>query len=411
MDNVATALPPELPVFDSPDPAVVLEQLRGSSMLADGQVCVVALTAIRTRLGARWPERRDMVGAYAEQRLRRQIGARGFFFRTSETEFLVVQPALERLAGQVNCFNALRDILAHFLGEALTTDIVIQEVREIDGPIISARRLDVAVLEAADQAQRATRAPSPPEPAPVTSPNRWTPFTARDGRQLRASCLLEPVVQLKTYGPIGFRMRQRVLQMPGDIPLSAVEQSRLAQVDIERIDFATLARGLNRLQDQAASARQPSLILPVSFSTLSSQRGRATLAEFFRAAQANVQRGLICEVSDIEGVPPSALLAATSLIRPYCLFVVGRLRGTPVQPLDALKGAGLQGLAIECPEQAMTENDYVAFVRMTVAMTRPASKTLMLLGVGSARMSAIASLYGVTHASIAAGGATLQAED
>ena len=130
--------------------------------------------------------------------------------------------------------------------------------------------------------------------------------------------------QLKTYGRIGYRMRRSVLTLPSETPLTAAEQRKLTGADFERIDFATLARGLNRLQEEAGE-RQPSLILPVSYVTLSSNRGRATLVEWFRTAQASVQRGLICEVCDIEGVPPSALLAAISLIRPFSLFMVGAL--------------------------------------------------------------------------------------
>jgi hypothetical protein len=126
------------------------------------------------------------------------------------------------------------------------------------------------------------------------------------------------------------------------------------------------------------------------------------LAEFFRAAQANVQQGLICEVCDIEGVPPGALLAATSLMRPFCLFIVGRLHAPPPGPLTALKQAGLQGLSIECPPTLETEDAFGAFARSVVAAARPAgARAVMLTGVASPRLAAIGSLHGATHASFA----------
>jgi hypothetical protein len=209
------------------------------------------------------------------------------------------------------------------------------------------------------------------------------------------------VFQLKTYGRIGYRMKRRVLSLPAERPLSRAEQLKLAGADIERIDFATLARGLERLQQEVNGERQPGLILPVSFATLSSNRGRAQLAEFFRAAQASVQSGLICEVCDIEGVPPSALLAATSLMRPFCLFIIGRLGATPTGGLAGLKDAGLHGVSIECPPGLGSDKAFDAFVRTTMAAAKPVVRAVMLYGVSGPLQAAIASHHGASHASFA----------
>jgi hypothetical protein len=255
----------------------------------------------------------------------------------------------------------------------------------------------------------------PPQPSPdlgagaarpkvggvLASPDRWSPFTAHDGRRMRVSSQLEPVFQLKTYGRIGYRMTRRVLLPPGETELPAAELRQLSRADIERVDFATLARGLNRLAEAADSERQPSLILPVSFATLANHRGRATLMEFFRAAQANVQRGLICEVCDIEGVPPGAMLATVSLIRPFCLFVIGHLSAPPTSPLSGWQDVGLQGFSLECPPTAPSDDAFGAFCRAAVAATRPVARSLLLYGVAGPRRAALASLHGATHASFA----------
>jgi hypothetical protein len=223
----------------------------------------------------------------------------------------------------------------------------------------------------------------------------------QDGRAARASSQLEPVFQLKTFARIGYRMSRRVLLLLSETPLSMAEQRKLTGIDIEKIDFATLARGLNRLQQDDDGERLPSLILPVSFATLSSQRGRTTLAEFFRAARSSVQRGLICEVCDIEGVPPSALLAATSLIQPFCLFVIGRLAATPGSHLAAIKDVGLSGFSIECPPGLVADGEFGEFARAVTAATRGVGRAVMFFGVAGPRQAAIASLYGATHASFA----------
>ena len=385
----------------SADARQALDQLKGTDVLSERKVCLVSLEAIRERMGARWSARREMVYDYARQTLRRQLGSRDFFLRISDIDYLVAQPAVSRLAGQAYCLNALREILTYFLGEALTADIVVHEVVFIGDGEVDARRLDVAKVEAEENAERAERRASQARAA-LTSQDRWTPFVTQDGRAARASSQLEPVIQLKTFGRIGYRMSRRVLLLPSETPLSAAEQRKLTGVDIEKIDFATLARGLNRLQQDDDGERLPSLILPVSFATLSSQRGRTTLTEFFRAARSTVQRGLICEVCDIEGVPPSALLAATSLIQPFCLFVIGRLAAPPTSHLAALKDAGLSGFSIECPPGLVTDPEFGEFARAVTAATRGIARAVMVFGVAGPRQAAIASLHGATHASFAA---------
>jgi hypothetical protein len=390
--------------FASADARLALERIQASAMLAEGKVCLLGLDAVRERLGPRWPGRREMVHQYIQGALRRQLGAHGFFVRISETDFLVAQPGVGRLEGQAYCLNCLREVLTYFLGEALISDLVVCEVTTIVGDQVGSRKLDsVAVETEVQKVQLEARTHPGAEPPrySVISQDRWTPFVAHDGRRLRASCQLEPVFQLKTYGRIGYRLTRRVLVLPGETPLSLAEQRQLTGADIERLDFATLARGLNRLEQEAGGELQPSLILPVSFGTLSSHRGRAKLVEFFRAARLNVQRGLICEVCDIEGVPPSTLLAATSLMRPFCLFIVGRLAAAPPAPLVALKDAGLQGLSIECPGGLVSDEAFGAFAKAVTTAARPVGKSVLFYGVAGPRQVAMASLYGATHASFA----------
>ncbi|MFI4933170.1 MAG: hypothetical protein ACHP7N_00975 [Caulobacterales bacterium] len=382
------------------DAAHTLEQLKSSPILEEGKVCLAGLDAIRDQMGARWTARRELVYAHFERTLQRQLGAHGFSIRISDTDYLVAQPNESRLGGQAYCLNCLREVLHHFLGEAQVAQIVVHEVTSVGEGSVEGRKLDVGAVEEAEITERSNRVATSPTPR-LISQDRWTPFVAGDGRRLRASCQLEPVFQLKTFGRIGYRMSRRVLQLPGETPLSPADIRKLPSADIEKIDFATLARGLNRLEDEAENARQPSIILPVSFVTLSSQRGRAVLVDFFRAAQASVKQGLICEVCDIEGVPPSTLLTATSLIKPFCLFIVGRLTDVPAGALNAMKDAGLQGLSIECPNGLVSDADFTHFAKSVVVGAKPVAKTVMFYRLLNARQAAIAGLLGATHASLA----------
>src|SRR5580700_9781173 len=137
------------------DAQQALERLQSSSILDEGKVCLMSLDAVRERLGPRWPARRDRVYDHAQQTLRRQLGPHGFFLRISETDIMVAQPNVGRIAGQAYCLNCLREVLTYFLGEALISDIMVHEVTSISGGQIAARRLDALAVETeAEQAAK-----------------------------------------------------------------------------------------------------------------------------------------------------------------------------------------------------------------------------------------------------------------
>jgi hypothetical protein len=188
------------------------------------------------------------------------MGVHGYCVRINETEFLVAQPSVTCEEGQASCLNGLREVLRHYLGEALPENIVLHEVTTISEDAVGGRLLHVGA--AGDVVLSECSVPAAPVRLNALSPSKWTPFISDDGQRLRVSCQLEPVFELKTYQRIGFRMARRVLRLPDETLLTATEHRNLAGVDIEKIDFATLARGVDRLQ-QEHSERPPGLILPV----------------------------------------------------------------------------------------------------------------------------------------------------
>ena len=166
--------------------------MQSSSMIDDGKVCLMSLDAIRQRLGPRWLARRERVYDHAQQSLRRQLGPHGFFLRVSETDFLVAQPNVGRLAGQAYCLNCLREVLTYFLGEALIGDIMVHEVTsDRRRPRSPRKRSTPPTVEAEARAADARRARPGPGPRRRAQPDvagPLEPFTAHDGRRLRASC-------------------------------------------------------------------------------------------------------------------------------------------------------------------------------------------------------------------------------
>jgi hypothetical protein len=386
-----------------------LARFQDSGALAGGQVNLIALDAVVERLGERWQSRREAIYDMVERVLERKVGPNGYFARVSETDFLVAQPDLGPFGAQASCLRSLGEILKHFLGSAAHHDLRVRRVTDISSTQIIAVPVDPKAAiqgdaqelrQAAADAQAATlRAQAEMDPT-LLSPERWSPFIGAHGRKVRVSCRLEPVFELKNNGRIGYRLSRSVIDTATDEPLSKVEVGNLSRADHLRIDMATIARGLARVESSSETEQALSLIIPVSFVTLSHQQGRQMLAQAFARARQAVLRGVLCEVCDIEGVPQVALLTAVSLIRPWSLMVIGHLSDAMPRADSGMKEAGLQAMSFTCPLNLDGDAEFLGWAREAIRSAQKVSRSTMVYGC-TARRLAMAGLMGATHASVA----------
>lgn len=384
-----------------------LERFSDRTLLAAGKVNLISVEAVEQRFGPRWALRQEQVYGFTQRVLERGLGPRGLFLRVSETDFLIVQPDLSRLAGQAACLRYLREILEHFLGDGHLASAGVLQVTRIAPGAIDARQVDVAAVEkivAQDPAVPAEASPATDEVGVIAALPRpkldqWSPFVSADGRSLRVSATLEPVYELKTFHRIGFRMIRRVIVTRTREELSAAAIADLPATDLQRIDLATIARGIDRMLADSPGEQQLSLIVPLSYTSLSSARGRAALIQPLRQAAALVRCGVICEILDVEGVPAGALLSVVAMIKPFALLVVGRLETAEPVVLPRLKGAGLRALSVECPP-GLSDAEFSAWAARTVRGAKRAAPSVMVYGVGSERRAGELALLGATHVSL-----------
>ena len=382
-----------------------LQRFGDPALLTAGRVNVISLEAIERHLGPRWELKRDQVYDFARRVLERGVGVSGFFTRVSATDFFVVHPELGRLASQAACLRYLREVLNHFLGEDQMAAAGVLQVTKISNGQLSARQMDVraqaedAVAEEMAEAEAAT-VPAAPQPAAGES-QRWTPFIAADGRQLRVTASLEPVYELKGFTRIGFRMIRRVMIVRSEEELPPQQVSMLSTADLLRVDLATVDRGVGRLRADSPVEQQLSLVVPLSFTSLSSHKGRPEFIAQLKEAGGLVRLGVICEITDIDGVPPGALLAATSLLRPFTLLVAGRLMNTAPPAIIRMEGSGLQALSFECPE-GLDDNELLQWATPTIRAAKRVAKSVMVYRAGSPRQAAALASLGASHVSLKA---------
>jgi len=391
-----------------------LERFSDPALLAAGKVNVISVEAVQARFGARWELRRDQVYDFATRVLERGVGLTGFFVRVSPTDFFIVHPDLGALAGQAACLRYLREVLNHFLGEDAGAAAGVMQVTRIANGQLEARQMDARAevhvegdpepelepapgsrLEVVAVAKAAEQAASHPL-------DRWTPFVAADGRQVRVTATLEPVYELKGFTRIGFRMVRRVIVMGTQEELSAQQVAMLSTADILRVDLATIVRGIDRMSADSAGEQQLSLIVPLSYTSLSSQKGRDEFVKQLKQAGSMVRLGVICEICDIDGVPPSALLAAASLLRPFAVLVVGRLLNTAPAAIVRLEGSGLQAISFECPT-GLGDAEFIGWATAAISAAKRVAKSVMVYRARSPKQAATLASLGASHGSIVAG--------
>lgn len=378
----------------SMDLGTALDPFADAGLLASGRVNLIALDAIVDRLGPRWVLRCDQVHEHADRTIRRHLQSRGFHVRVSDTDFLICQPELGRFSGQASCLQMLREILTHFIGDGELATAGVLQVTKVSPTEIQGSRVNAYEVEQGERTERADNKPQAP------GLRRWTPFVASDGRELSVTCTLEPVYELRSFGRIGYRMVRRVQAVSSGEVLTAAMLRALPPGDILRVDLATVAHGLNRIEAADEDKRQPSLIIPVSFTSVTSQRGRTEIARLLVDIRNRVDRGVICQIGDVEGVPECSLNQVITHIRPFCLFVIAHLEpGVSTTTLDRLRRSALQGVSVDCPPPR-SEAELLRWMETTLKAVRRVVRSALVYNLASPRHAAFAAQLGATHASV-----------
>jgi hypothetical protein len=384
------------------DVQTALARLGRSPLVIEGKVSIIALDAIRDRFGPRWEGRRQQVHEHVERTLSRHLRIGGWFAQISDVDYIVVQPELTRYAAQASCLSYMRDLLEHFLGRFSLSECKIREVTWLEPGRIEAHELDPkAIADAArEEARRAVPLRSGDETEAAHADN---PFTAASGERLRVSLRLDPLFRLTDFVQVGYRLNRRVIDVRSGEVLSHDALSRLTTFDLEKIDLATIARGISRLRSERAKASEPSLILPVAFPTLASQKARRALIACLKSARETIPVRVSCEISRLEGVPPNALYSAAGMMKPFCDGVIGGVE-KPRRSAAALSGAGLAGLAFTYAGPSGEDvHRMAAALEPEIEAAAKVSNRVLVLGLRSPHELSLAAILGASWATLRGG--------
>jgi hypothetical protein len=377
----------------NPGAGDALARFQDPDLLAAGQLNLISLDAVAEVFAGRWTLQAPRVEKFVHRLLARELGGDQQFLQVSPTDILIARPQEPRAAAQVACLRLLRQVLQHFLGSSARAPDGVFQVVAIRHDQVEGHPIDRETLAAAEQAADLER-----ERAEALA-RATTPFMASHGRRVTVSCELHTLVNLQTGAAIGRRLVQRVVGDNDDAALAPADLAAFAGIDRQRVDWGAAVHGLAQLRERAE--RAPTLVVSMSYASLSSQRGRTDMLDLLKQLRDYATHGVICEVSGVEGAPHAQMQEAISTIRPLSLFVVGRIDAPAQVVWSHLKGVGLRGLAFDCPP---TEGraEFLGWATATISRARSVAGSVLLYGVPALDLAPALSSAGATHATVLA---------
>jgi hypothetical protein len=383
-------------------PGPVLQRLTGNDLVARGSVNVISIKAIRQWAGEWWSQKRGDVWTYVELKLNEHLDRQDMRARISDSEFLIAMNNDQGLAAQATSVKILEDVLTHLLGAASPMDLGIRSVVGVEGGEAVCKPIDASVILAARARRDSARSPVRVAVDPADE-SRRTPvaFTTAGGAALRVDFTLEHVVSLRRNVTTAVRVEPMVTHLASGRQASARALTKLSDRDVAFIDESTLKYAAVFARS-AQGPNTPELILPASFRTLGTQRGRDLLTGTAGLSLALLRGGIQIELVDItRGTPAGRLLEVVGLLRALTRGVIARVPPDK-EALRVLRDARLAGLALDASdlsgEAGKIAMDIMAFGRDAKGL----APMTILQGLPQEGYFAAAETAGLTHASLRA---------
>lgn len=255
--------------------------------------------------------------------------------------------------------------------------------------------LDAAEVASADEVQVEGEAPPPAGP-------EIREIETLQGRRLRFSVSVDPVIDLERGAVAGHRIEPKIGYEDTRELLTPAARRELLPRDLLEVDVATLERGLTRLQGAEGAAGRASLIVSLSFLTVSSTRARAGLIEALGGARDLLARSAIFEITDFDaGLPSGRLKEACHLIKPFCRSVFAHDTIGSSLGRDA-RAIGLTGLVYQPPLGLPRAENEAAWLLTAGRSLDPKGGARVAANLSTSQLLSIAAAAGFTHATVRA---------
>ena len=383
-------------------PAPVAERLVRSELIPRGSVNVISVRAVKAWAGEWWAQKRADVWTYVERKLGEHLDRQDMRARISDSEFLIAMNNDNGLAAQATSVKILEDVLTHLLGAADVADLRVRSVIGVEGGHAVCTPVDAAVVLAARARRDSARSPVRISVDPADEARR-TPvaFTTAGGAALRVDFTLEHVISLRRNVTTAVRVEPMVTHLASGRQASSRALTKLSDRDVAFIDESTL-KYASVFARSAQGPATPELILPASFRTLGTQRGRDLLTGTAGLSLSLLRGGVMIELVDItRGTPAGRLLEVVGLLRALTPGVLARVPPDKAA-LRVLRDARLAGLTLDASDLAGAANNIAMDIMAFGRDARGLAPMTILQGLPQDGYFAAAETAGLTHAGLRA---------
>ena len=361
-------------------------------MLKVGGVNLIGLDAIREQLGERWSAKAPRVWEHVERELSRRLSPHDLHFRLDEVNYLIAMPLVTRFMAQAACLSILQDILKFFLGDSSLRDIVVRTVTSVEGGQVASEALDPKEL--AESGARAMAAPL----ETVHAAEEWKPPLAGRTRTLTVHTESRRTVEVKMGVEGVWNLRRGLIT--SFVLDKAVSPPVDAPLDVLKVDGAVMAYAADLLKEHGERGGRLTLHVPISYSTILARRTREEAFAAMAPYLAAMRQTVLLEICALDpGVPPSRLIETVSLVKPFCLGVLARVKPNR-KALEAVKGCGLQGVVLDAHGLGRSPKETAAWLKAFVEAAHGAAPNVIVHGLPDAALIDAAQAAGMTHASL-----------
>ena len=404
-------------MLEHDDAVVIVERLRETHVDSTGHAFLLKLDTLIVRLGTKWEMKKEMVFEHLKTGFERTYEEPNWCIAVNEDAWLALLPALGSRKGAQAVADIWAELCNFFVGDMSTIEVPLYDVLVEDVDCLSLKKIDLATFYGRsgddDGPIKARSGGFSDEDgakanggaatgAPMQRPMIVAASVTYAGRTLKVASAIEPLFEMKKMALIGHRLEARVMENADNVLL---DRKGLANLDWnlrEQVDIVNIDQGLKLLRLRTPEQRKMMMVVPAAFSTFASARARQIITAEVARAATEMGMKVLFEVRGLDGVPPHRVLEVVSLVKPFCMTVVGSVSADR-KVISALNKCGLSGVCVEYDGAKRDDTALQEYLQVLSTAAKAAAGACMVQGFDNYRQMAVARLAGVTHASIRTG--------
>ena len=397
-------------IVEHDDAVEIIERLRETHVDINGHTFLLKLDSLIIRLGSKWDGKQEQVFDHLKLAFERSYPEPNWCIPINQDCWLGMLPEAGSRKAAVFMAETWRELCGFFVGDMSSLEVPLYDVLAEDVDRLSLKKVNLATyFPAADadnapiKARHGAGATEDAKPDSASAANQRPLIVATSlshaGRNLKVASAIEPLFEMKKMVLIGHRLESMVME---NLDNTLLDRKALANLDWglrEMVDILNIDQGLKLLKLRAPEQRKMMMVVPAAFSTFASARARQKITQDVQKAATEMGLKVLFEVRGLDGVPPHRVLEIVSLIKPFCMTVVGSV--SPDRKIIAtLAKCGLSGVCVEYDGAKRDEDNLRDYLGGLAAAAKISAGACMVQGFDNYRQMAVARLAGVTHASM-----------